>query len=185
MGRQLKRVALDFNHPLNKRWPGFINPWDDHSGECESCEGTGYSEEAMAVAATLDRHGRFEKVRAHCVDLGLAHLCPTCKGNGETFDTPEAEAACEAWEPTEPPAGEGWQMWETVSEGSPISPVFATPEELAHWLTYTPHSWNNGDTSYKAWLRMIRGDGWAFSFGGRAGQLQSGVECLYGNEAAL
>ena len=28
----------------------------------------------------------------------------------------------------------GWQMYETVSEGSPISPIFRTKEELADWL---------------------------------------------------
>ena len=27
-----------------------------------------------------------------------------------------------------------WQMYETVSEGTPISPVMATAEELARWL---------------------------------------------------
>jgi hypothetical protein len=29
----------------------------------------------------------------------------------------------------------GWQMYETVSEGSPISPVCATKDELAAWLS--------------------------------------------------
>jgi hypothetical protein len=27
----------------------------------------------------------------------------------------------------------GWQLYETTSEGSPVSPVFATAEELAAW----------------------------------------------------
>jgi hypothetical protein len=34
----------------------------------------------------------------------------------------------------EVPTGEGWQVWETVSEGAPITPVFATDEELIDWL---------------------------------------------------
>ena len=29
----------------------------------------------------------------------------------------------------------GWQMYETVSEGSPVSPVFATKELLAGWMS--------------------------------------------------
>lgn len=33
----------------------------------------------------------------------------------------------------EPPTGEGFQLWETVSEGSPISPVFESLEELCIW----------------------------------------------------
>ena len=30
----------------------------------------------------------------------------------------------------EPPYGNGWQMWEDVSEGTPISPVFKTAKQL-------------------------------------------------------
>ena len=33
----------------------------------------------------------------------------------------------------DPPEGDGWQLWQTVS-GGPISPVFATPEELIDWM---------------------------------------------------
>lgn len=34
----------------------------------------------------------------------------------------------------DPPKGEGFQLWETITEGSPLSPVFDTPEELTKWL---------------------------------------------------
>lgn len=34
----------------------------------------------------------------------------------------------------DPPAGDGWQLWETTTEGSPISPVFPTAEDLATWM---------------------------------------------------
>lgn len=33
----------------------------------------------------------------------------------------------------DPPMGDGYQLWETTTEGSPISPVFVTLEELAEW----------------------------------------------------
>lgn len=33
----------------------------------------------------------------------------------------------------EPPTGDGYQMWETTTEGSPKSPVFATLDELCSW----------------------------------------------------
>lgn len=58
-------------------------------------------------------------------------ICPTCKGDGTD---PAAKEAYEAWQREDPPAGDGWQVWETVSEGSPISPVFATAEEVVRWL---------------------------------------------------
>lgn len=57
--------------------------------------------------------------------------CPVCKGSG--ID-PAFEKLHEEWEPEEPPKGNGWQLWETVSEGSPISPVFATKEEFVGYL---------------------------------------------------
>ena len=55
---------------------------------------------------------------------------PVCEGNG---DDPQKRASAEAWRPTEPPKGEGFQLWETLSEGSPVSPVFKTADELATW----------------------------------------------------
>ena len=57
--------------------------------------------------------------------------CKVCHGKGMH---PESVDAYEAWKPTEPPKGPGWQLWETVSEGSPISPVFPTREALADYL---------------------------------------------------
>lgn len=46
----------------------------------------------------------------------------------------EEKRASEAWKETEPPTGDGYQLWETVSEGSPISPVFPTRELFIEWL---------------------------------------------------
>ena len=43
------------------------------------------------------------------------------------------------------PAGKWYQLFETVSEGTPLSPPFATKEELVQWLTsnsdYWKHQW--------------------------------------------
>ena len=61
--------------------------------------------------------------------------CPTCQGHATVEKYPGQRAEAEAWEPTAPPEGEGWQLWETVSEGSPISPVFATADALADWMS--------------------------------------------------
>lgn len=54
--------------------------------------------------------------------------CPVCKGHAIHPDDIEAS---EAWEPTEPPEGPGWQLWETTTEGSPQTPVFAFAADLA------------------------------------------------------
>ena len=50
-----------------------------------------------------------------------------------------------------------WQMYETTSEGTPISPVMETPELLARWLADNKASAFASDTAtYDQWLNMIR-----------------------------
>lgn len=44
MGRELKRVPLDFLWPMNAIWKGYINPY--RSVKCGACNGSGTSEKA-------------------------------------------------------------------------------------------------------------------------------------------
>lgn len=74
-------------------------------------------------------------IAARCLREGVLETCETCVGHGTIEAYPGQRAEAEAWEPTDPPTGEGWQMWETVTEGSPVSPVFDSAEGLAQWLT--------------------------------------------------
>lgn len=136
MGRELKRVALDFDWPLHRTWPGYCNPW---YLACEKCDGSGCDE---------------------CNEDGVA------KGAQPFYD---------AWTEIEPPTGEGYQIWETVSEGSPISPVFATPEVLARYMeNATRGKWN--ETPYETWLAFITGPGSAPSMVIDSDGVHSGVE---------
>jgi len=49
-----------------------------------------------------------------------------------------------------------YMMYETTSEGTPISPAFPTKEELARWLADTNASAFGGEgASYEAWLSTI------------------------------
>lgn len=169
MGREIKRVPLDFSHPVGEEWPGYVN---EHYHECPVCRGRGTTA-AMEYLANLTRnlvwhinglHGKdYEEIAQlttglcrrspqkgllghDSIDEGVAREaiikaagldpetwghCPNC--NGEGID-PEYQAAYDAWEQTEPPEGDGWQVWENVSEGSPVSPVFATADDLVQWL---------------------------------------------------
>jgi hypothetical protein len=112
---------------------------------------------------------------AELARLGKEVKCPHCKGEGEFWPSEAAKQAYEGWEKEEPPVGDGFQMWETVSEGSPISPVFATAEELATFMAGTRFGGDEG-TPYETWLSFIRGPGWAPSLVVEAGQMQSGVD---------
>lgn len=85
--------------------------------------------------------------------------CPTCEGQGYTYRDAEHAAAAEAWEPSDPPMGDGWQVWETVSEGSPITPVFASAVGLIDHLVHVG-AWD------KKWSReaaesFVNHDAWA------------------------
>lgn len=51
-----------------------------------------------------------------------------------------------------------YMMYETVSEGTPISPAFETPEELARWLADNGASAGPFSTAnYEQWLRVCKG----------------------------
>lgn len=125
-------------------------------------------------------------VRARCEREGVPSTCPTCDGHASLERYRGQRAEAEAWEPTEPPTGEGWQLWETVSEGSPISPVFATAEELAQWLTTgvgtgTPNHPNPMPISA---ARKFVEAGWAPTFVGDADGLHNGADYI-GTAAVL
>jgi len=104
-----------------------------------------------------DGINRWILVKFRCKVLGIPVECPVCHGSGE-IATPEQRAEAEAWEPTEPPTGDGWQLWETVSEGSPVSPVFATAEELADWCEPNATLFASMGASRAEWLSMFQED---------------------------
>lgn len=106
----------------------------------------------------IDQWATTEKLLAAAgLPKDWAH-CPTCKGNGYVA-TPEQQAAHDTWQPTEPPPGEGWQLWQTVSEGGPVSPVCATPEELADWIISTGNDMHGAQTPRDSLIRWIVDEG--------------------------
>lgn len=296
MGREIKRVALDFDWPIGETWEGFLNPFYVHSSECPACSGGSYAPstrllydqwygnaffeprmtgskpflpdeftaraartiEQMHIRSLLSFYGTANRVfaqqleqlrltelfnshwmyhldaddvaaliiadrlwdftrtprteeqrevvkqkvalghnswlpedngyvptpaevnrwslqglghdsincsvcvRAKAERLGYAVWCSVCEGEGSVWDSLENKQRCEAWEPIEPPEGAGYQLWETVSEGSPMSPVFASSDELANWLVtdqgYSPQA-----------AKAFVGRGWALSMVGVEG----------------
>ncbi len=232
MSRELKRVPLDFNWPMNKTWEGFLIPNVLRAIPCKSCNETGQNDKTRELSEdwygferphkrwchrltqlevdalvekgrlrdlTHDGHqptakevnewaqevnimghdaiNRWIAVDARAKHLGFLGDCPRCDGEGCGWRNEKHKQDSEAWEETPIPIGEGYQMWETTSEGSPISPVFSTPEELAHWLADNKASSFGGNTaSYIQWLNMIKGPGWAISAIMTDKGISSGVE---------
>jgi hypothetical protein len=219
MGRELKRVALDFDWPMGKVWTGFINP---HNEQCEHCNGSGEtaarrclqdiahllliagadslkgrnhpwmkeiylddrvpSPDMAELTGALTRplqdwrmgHDAIDRwtatkkiIQAAGLDPDVWGICTHCEGHGQPK---EVYALSEAWEQTEPPTGEGWQMWETVSDGSPVSPVFATKEAFVKYLIGQGYS--------EGAAEQFAEQGHAFSFAIANGQMYSNLETL-------
>jgi hypothetical protein len=198
MGREVKRIAVGFDWPLKKVWGGYLG-WFDPP-ECGACERSGYSPEAKAFREALPYSDDRDRLVAERFP-GESYRCKWCGGHGHIRPTdPAVLAALAPWKDAdseyyrfpkqEPPAGDGWQLWETTSDGSPITPVFASAEDLATYCAahqfdderrYSiSERWNAlaGGTcalSYDQWLAFIR-RGWAPSMVVDAGGLRSGVE---------
>ena len=81
--------------------------------------------------------------------------CPVCKG--EHMD-PAVKEAYDAWQEFEPPAGPGFQLWETTSEGSPISPVFETLDLLCAWAEKNASTFAENKTTAAQWKKMLQED---------------------------
>lgn len=164
MGREVRRVPKDWQHPKKREWNSL--------------------------------KGCFETVHQPMHDRSFAE------------DMREWYAGWEAWERGERPEGAEsetyWEyaggppnpeyympdwpeherthlmMYEDTSEGTPISPAFETPEELARWLADNNASAFGGMTAtYEQWLAMCK-RGWAPSMIISNGRMQSGVEAELG-----
>lgn len=113
--------------------------------------------------------------KAECARHGWPTECAYCGGESEVWPSRAEKHIHDAWQQVEPPAGDGYQIWETVSEGSPISPVFATPEGLARHMAGTKWGADDG-TGYETWLAFINGPGWAPSMIGTDSGIVNGVQ---------
>ena len=228
MGRELKRVPLDFKWPMEMVWKGYVNPY--RSVQCKACEGSGYSEKAMEYknnwygigsnnwkpnpyhagwryrpdsrkynltqleVDALVKHGRIselckdghhptpEDVREFLLrdSMGLDGIskwvclsataeaegwdttCPFCDGTGEHWFSEEIRELHENWREEDPPTGEGYQLWSNTDEGSPVSPVFASMEELAEWCVNGATIFGSDRLTYEQWMEMFTKEYFAY-----------------------
>jgi len=141
MSREVRRVPLDWQHPCDGR--GEYIPLFDGNARPYRSE----AEEWVRNCAAWDA-GTHPDLIGH----------PERKANMPFFwewdgNPPDPDRYTE---PTAPETCVGWQMYETVSEGTPISPVCESAEALAGWLADNKASAFAGDTAtYDQWLRMI------------------------------
>jgi len=90
---------------------------------------------------------------------GFITTCSECGGDGELWPSQELKDQFHNWDSyapeNQPPKGEGYQLWETTSEGSPMSPVFETLEELCAWCEENATTFGTNKTTKENWMGML------------------------------
>jgi hypothetical protein len=173
MGREVRRVPKDWQHPQKERdfshpavKPAYI-PLLAGSFEQDAREW----QDGLALWLTGFR--RDFKDEADTVPIPPDHRLDVWGWIQWSGGQPQLEDYMPDWPEAE---RTHLMMYEDTSEGTPISPAFETPEELARWLTDNGASAFGGQTaSYEGWLAVCRG-AWAPSAVMRGGQMVSGVD---------
>lgn len=157
MSRECRRVTPNWNHPKNDR--GRYQPMYDQS----------YQD---AVAEWKDGYAAWERgERPKHTDAADEYW-------DYAGSPPDREYYRPHWSDAE---RTHYQMYETCSEGTPISPVFATPEEVARWCADNGASaFADMTAPYEHWLSIARG-GWAPSMVMDNGVMKSGVQFVAEN----
>lgn len=245
MGRELKRVPMDFDWELGKKWKGYLNPLYT-AKDCSVCDCSGYNKETKKISdewysfdeqdweylgngrrynklahsnniteveidalleagrlmdftrvplneeqrkeveekvknggnswlpynngyiPTPDEVNKWNRegvghdginmhicVKARAKDMGVYGLCEICDGEGVVWDSEESKKKYEEWESFDPPKGEGFQLWETTSEGSPKSPVFDNLEDLCKWCADNTTVFGKETATKEEWAKML------------------------------
>ena len=145
MSREVRRVPMDWKHPegrslLSGDYQSAADDW--FAGLSKWREGL---REDWGAKGSWKEHGEPKTVWAWVEWSG-------CQPRLEDYMPEFPEGSCV-----------GWQMYETCSEGSPISPVMSTPEQLADWLYQNDASaFGSMTATAEQWLATIKA-GWAIS----------------------
>ncbi len=97
----------------------------------------------------------------YCRRNGYDMCCPHCHGDGQLWYSEEVKQMNAVWGKSEPPVGDGYQLWEDTSEGSPQSPVFATLEELSEWCAENAFTFADYRATKEEWMQML-GNGFVY-----------------------
>lgn len=134
-------MPLDFNYPLKMVWYGYydlyaknvdrelVNSDFCHKSYSASCEGC----------------------KAYAEIKGIKILDNGCPDFISLYGTESRDLKKE----TEIPKGLGYQLWETTSEGSPISPVFENLDDLCVWCSDNTTIFANYKLSPSEWKECI------------------------------
>jgi hypothetical protein len=102
-----------------------------------------------------DAYNCWVVIKSRCEQAGEEATCHRCSGEGYTWPSQTDKENYDNWQPTPPPEGLGFQLWETVSEGSPVSPVFETLDELCAYCEKNCSTFGSNRVSKEKWKQML------------------------------
>lgn len=143
-GVKFGRPLIPFDYPLHKVWYGYFV---DNISFCISSQNEEYCENCKEFA------------RIKGIDTEQ-YGCPK-------FDEYFKQIKDKLKELCEPPKGEGYQLWDTTSEGSPISPVFETLDKLCKWCEVNATTFGKFKATKEEWKEMLQ-DGLVYHKEGNA-----------------
>lgn len=167
MGREIRRVPLGWEHPRQRcahsPWAGGCDDAKLHGGQCFQPLYDKDFESAMKDwLHDLERWltSEFAEYRAKYPDSNYDPEQPY-RAYCEWYGTaPDPEYYRPVWK-----EANAYQMYETVSEGTPVSPVFETPEGLVDYLVNHGDFWDQYRGGKGGWSRenaeAFVGSGWA------------------------
>lgn len=149
MGREVRRVPADWKHPKDPA--DYFIPLHDNFLKDTAVWLAENKLWARGLIQDFSDETKTAPIPASCAKLTFTeYMGPRPNKADYMPDWPAEERT-------------HWQMYENTTEGTPISPVFATPEELGHWLADTKASAFGGlSAPYDHWMATIK-RGWAIS----------------------
>lgn len=152
--------------------PNWSHPKNDR-GQAQSMHDSNFGDVFARWLVNFDRirSGNLTDLERECyADPGMNPLAEWLRGEG----TPPDPTYYRPWRDEE---ATWFQVWETVSEGTPVTPPFATREELVDYLVkndFWDQRRGNGGYSRKQAEAFVSA-GWAPSMVMRGGQMATGI----------
>jgi len=173
MGREVRHVPLDWEHPRTDDGDSYIPLFEGHQFKPRLKDWEEHHKQWMK--GFVANYGKGPEWKSRF----------TSEVKSETFEEwhgekPLKEDYMPEWDQKE---CTHIQMYETCTEGTPISPTMDTPENLARWLADNgASSFGNMTASYEAWLATIKaGSSIGMCYSPTTGVV-SGVEASLNNE---
>lgn len=180
MGREIRRVPPNWEHPQETKYNPFRH---QEETDYHPLHNEPY---IAALNEWLKEHQQWEEGTHEALKEYSKEDYPHYADYGG--DAPRHDYYRPNWKPEEMT---WWQVYETVSEGTPVTPPFATQAELVEYLTTNGDFWDQkrrkegrSIMNCEPWSReqaerFVYGTGWAPSLIGIGGNIEAGHRVIF------